>query len=79
MPREYEIEGAFRKAIKIEPNGRRTVRTSDFVRELERVNWNWTARKANQWIEFYITTFKDISEVEGEERLFMLFNPNNGI
>lgn len=79
MPRTYEIEGAFKKAIKIEQNGRRTVQTSDFVRELRRFNWDWTPRQANQWIEVYITTFKDISTTEGEERLFMLFNPNGGL
>lgn len=79
MPRTYEIEGAFKKAIKIEQNGRRTVQTSDFVRELRLINWDWTARQANQWIEVYISTFKDISTTEGEDRLFMLFNPNGGL
>lgn len=79
MPRTYEIEGAFKKAIKIEQNGRRTVQTSDFVRELRLINWDWTARQANQWIEVYISTFKDISTTEGEDRLFMLFNPNVGL
>ncbi|HDR2511733.1 TPA: DNA polymerase V [Enterobacter ludwigii] len=78
MPRTYEIEGAFKKAIKIEQNGRRTVQTSDFVRELRRFNWDWTLRQANQWIEVYITTFKDISTMDGDDRLFMLYNPNNG-
>ncbi|HFI1904541.1 TPA: DNA polymerase V [Enterobacter roggenkampii] len=79
MPRTYEIEGAFKKAIKIEQNGRRTVQTSDFVRELRLINWDLTARQANQWIEVYISTFKDISTTEGEDRLFMLFNPNGGL
>lgn len=80
MPRAYEIESAFRSAIKHEPSGRRTVRTTDFVRELRQVNWDWTCRKANQWIETYITTFRDITPTEGDEdRLFMLFNPNGGL
>ncbi|WP_264880328.1 hypothetical protein [Enterobacter roggenkampii] len=40
MPRQYEIEGAFRAAVKIEQTGRRTVTTEDFVKKLEAVNWN---------------------------------------
>ncbi|MFH7826480.1 DNA polymerase V [Kluyvera chengduensis] len=76
MPRADEINVAFKKAIRVESNGRRTVTTKDFVRELHDVNWHWSLREANQWIEFYITTFKDISPSEGEERLFMLYNPN---
>ncbi|MCI1898877.1 MAG: DNA polymerase V [Enterobacter sp.] len=69
MPRQYEIEGAFRAAVKIEQTGRRTVTTEDFVKQLEAVNW----------IECYVTTFKDISSDEGEARTFMLFNPNGGL
>jgi hypothetical protein len=54
------------------------VTTKDFVNELERVNWHWSLKKANAWIDCYVTTFKDISAHEGEERTFMLFNPNGG-
>jgi nitrate reductase beta subunit len=79
MPRKYEIEGAFKAAIVIEQNGRRTVTTRDFVEQLAKVNWNWSQKQANDWIECYVTTFKDISSEEGEARTFMLFNPNGGI
>ncbi|EAA7189272.1 DNA polymerase V, partial [Salmonella enterica] len=34
---------------------------------------------ANAWIESSVSTFKDISTVEEEERTFMLFNPNGGL
>ncbi len=37
MPRKYEIEGAFRAAVKIEQTGRLTVTTKDFVKQLDRV------------------------------------------
>ncbi|GKO82997.1 hypothetical protein NUBL17186_18670 [Klebsiella quasipneumoniae] len=37
MPRQYEIEGAFRAAVKIEQTGRLTVTTKDFVKQLDRV------------------------------------------
>jgi len=79
MPRYYEIEPAFWDAVIIAPDGMKTVTTADFVRQLEKVNWNWSLRKANQWIESTVTTFRDISTQEGENRTFMLFNPNGGL
>lgn len=79
MPRRYDIEAAFRSAVVVEPNGRRTLRTVDFVRELKKVNWDFSLRDANAWIEASVSTFKDISPTEGEERLFMLYNPNGGL
>ncbi|BBQ89446.1 hypothetical protein [Raoultella ornithinolytica] len=51
MPRQYEIETACRAAIVIEPSGRRTITTRRFLQELEKVNWHWSPRQANQWIE----------------------------
>ncbi len=50
MPRNSDIEIAWRQAIVIEPNGRRTVTTSGFIRELAKVNWHWSPRQANQWM-----------------------------
>lgn len=79
MPRLYEIEGAFRAAIQIEPSGRRTVTTTQFVSELRKVNWNWSLKQANTWIECYVTTFKDVTDHVGEDRTFQLFNPNGGL
>ena len=79
MPRKSDIEQAFRNAIKHEQSGRHIVTTADFVQELEKVNWFWSQREANVWIEFYVTTFKDISVEEGEGRTFMLYNPNGGL
>ncbi|HHS9743047.1 TPA: DNA polymerase V, partial [Raoultella ornithinolytica] len=72
-------ETACRAAIVIEPNGRRILTTRRFLQELERYNWYWSARQANQWIEIYVTTFKDISTQEGDDRVFQLFNPNGGL
>lgn len=79
MPRLYEIEGAFRAAIQIEPSGRRIVTSKGFVKELEKVNWHWSLKQANAWIEAYVTTFRDVSDHEGEDRTFQLFNPNGGL
>ncbi|KIH15592.1 DNA polymerase V [Escherichia coli] len=78
MPRYYEIDVAWRRAIRREPNGRQTVTTQDFVRELGIVNWKWNLHQANQWIETYVTVFKDISPTEGVNWTFQLFNPNGG-
>lgn len=79
MASRYEITGAFTAAIKKDPNGLQTVSTQDFVTQLARVNWNRSLHEANKWIEHYVTTFKDISPNEGENRLFMLYNPNGGL
>ncbi len=79
MPRRDDIEGAFWKALRIAENGRRTVTTADFVRELEKVNWRWSLKQANDWIEASVSTFKDVSTAEGEARTFMVYNPNGGI
>ncbi|MCS3401390.1 DNA polymerase V [Pantoea sp. B566] len=61
MPRDYEIMIAFRQAMKRDVKGRYTLSTLDFVRELERLNWQYTLRAANEWIETHTTTFRDIS------------------
>lgn len=76
MPRDYEIMMAFRQAIKRDSEGRFTITTLDFVKELDRMNWHHTLRAANQWIETHTTTFRDISSAEGEERTFQVYNPN---
>jgi len=79
MPRDYEIKDAFRLAIKRDPRGRFTVSTLDFVKELQKLNWHFTAREANRWIESHKSDFRDISVAEGEERTFQVFNPNGGM
>lgn len=79
MPCYYEIEAAFRSVIQMAPNGRRTVTTEDFIRQLKAVNWQWTLKEANDWIESRVSTFRYVSTEEGEKRTFMLFNPNGGL
>lgn len=78
MPR-YDDKGiAFDNAMKIDPKGRRIVTTSDFVAELEKVNWHMSLKEANEWIEIYTHSFRDISTQEGEARTFQMYNPNGG-
>ncbi|KNC11850.1 DNA polymerase V [Pantoea sp. RIT-PI-b] len=79
MPRDYEIMMAFKLAMKRDASGRFTISTLDFVSELERLNWHYTLRAANSWIEMHTTTFRDISAADGEERTFQVFNPNGGV
>ena len=43
------------------------------------MNWHYTLRPANKWIEMHTTTFRDITTTDGEERLFQVFNPNGGV
>lgn len=63
------IEIAWYASIQQEPNGRKTVTTQRFVQQLSKVNWNWTMKQANEWIEWYVTTFRDVSTQEGETYL----------
>ncbi|WP_208864874.1 DNA polymerase V [Erwinia sp. LJJL01] len=78
MGRRDDIPAAFRASIQISANGRRTVATEDFVAALAQVNYEWSLKQANEWIEHYQHSFRDISTEEGERRTFYLFNPNNG-
>lgn len=78
MPRRDDIPAAFSNSITQETSGRRIVRTTDFVRELAAVNYVWTLEQANLWIEHYQCSFTDISKEPGPDRVFYLFNPNNG-
>lgn len=79
MLRRYGIEAAFGSIVVVEPGRRRTLRTVDFMRELKKVNWNFSLRDANAWVEASVSTYKDISPTDGEERLFMPYNPNGGL
>ncbi|MEK9538038.1 DNA polymerase V [Pantoea agglomerans] len=79
MPRDYEIMMVFRQAIKRDAEGRFTISTLDFVKELDRINWHYTLSAANKWIETHTTTFRDISPTDGDERVFQVFNPNGGM
>jgi len=56
----------------------KTVQTADFVRGLERVNWHWISKQANDWIEMSVSTFKVISSDEGGSCTFTVYNPNGG-
>lgn len=79
MPRRDDIPHSFRQAIKLEPSGRRTVTTEDFVAELSKRNWRFSLSEANAWIKYYARNFKDISDVEGEQKTWFMYNPNGGI
>ncbi|MGP2481320.1 DNA polymerase V [Pantoea eucalypti] len=79
MPRDYEIKDAFVSAIKTKAGAGRIVTTEEFVKELERLNWHFSLREANQWIKTNTTTFRDVSTQEGEAKTYQQFNPNGGI
>lgn len=79
ITRRNELPGIFSAAMKREPRDHKIVSTQDFVEQLKEINFQWSIRKGNQWIENFVTTFKDISPNEGEIRLFMFYNPNGGL
>ena len=76
MPRYRDIQFAFRQSIKMDERGRKVVTTGDFVAELERHNWHWSQKEANDWIENQQSYFRDITPDFSENRTFHLFNPN---
>lgn len=78
MARRDDIGTAFDRAVKKSPKGKRTITTVDFVAELAKVNWDWSLKEANEWIENYTHSFKDISTQEGEARTFFMFNYGGG-
>ncbi|MDT0177712.1 DNA polymerase V [Enterobacter sp. BRE11] len=79
MLREYEKETALRNAIKRNQQGRYTVTTVNFVKELAKLSWHFTLKEANRQVEIYTSTFRDVSTKEGEERTFQVFNRNGAI
>jgi hypothetical protein len=79
MPRHYEIKHAFMNAMKRDPGLGVIVTTQEFVQQLERLNWHFSLREANQWIKTNTVTFRDVSTEEGESKTYKQFNPNGGI
>ena len=78
MPRYSDKVGAFIAAEQVHPGGRRTVKTQDFVKELEKVNWHLSPCEANEWIRLYVTGYRDISTLEGEDKTYQCYNPYGG-
>ncbi len=78
MTRDDEIMIAFRQALKRQASGSFTISTVDFVQQLEHLNWHYTLRAANLWIETHTTTFRDINPSSGEERQFQIFTRESG-
>ncbi|WRH23285.1 DNA polymerase V (plasmid) [Pantoea sp. JZ29] len=79
MLRDYGIMIVFRQAMKRNVGGHYTLSKLDLLREPERLNWHYTLRTANKWIETHTTTFRYISPAEGKERVFHVFNPTGYI
>lgn len=50
MPRRSDIEMAGYALIQHEVNGRKTVTPQRFVLELSKVNWKWTMKQANEYM-----------------------------
>lgn len=79
MPRDYEIKHAFMNAMRRDSRQGVIVTTQEFVHQLEKVNWHFSLREANQWIKTHTVTFRDVSTQEGETKTYQQFNPNGGI
>lgn len=74
MPRVYEINAAFREAVRLDAKGQKVLRTDDFIRELSKRNWHFSEKDANNWIEQNQSFFVDKTPDFSENRLWMLRN-----
>jgi hypothetical protein len=78
MARKIDIQNAFTESIKIASNGKRTIKTVDFVERLASYGHDWSLSEANAWIDFYKRTWRDKSRQEGDSKTYFQFNPNGG-
>lgn len=71
-----DVPYAFQQAVRIAPSGKRTVRVFDFVRELARINCEWSPTVANDWIKRYEVTWRLCDEDENGNHQYYKFNSN---
>lgn len=74
MPRIYEINAAFREAVRLDAKGQKVLKTQDFIRELRHNNWHFSEKDANDWIEQNQKDFVDKTPDSSDNRLWMLRN-----
>ncbi|HGP3863322.1 TPA: hypothetical protein ACLKPM_005103 [Klebsiella pneumoniae] len=79
MIRQSDINQAFRDSISRNPKGYQYLHTHDFIAVLQQRSIHLSDTEANRWIERYVTTFRDVSTQEGDDRTFQLYNPNGGL
>jgi len=78
MVRSSDTQGSLRNDIKIAPNGKMSVATQKFFSELEKRNGHGSPKEINGWMKSYTICFRNISAAEGEEMIWLMFNPNGG-
>ena len=74
MPKLKDINAAFRDAVRLDAKGHQVLRTEDFIRQLRTVNWHFSEKDANDWIERNQTGFVDKTPDFSDNRLWMLRN-----
>lgn len=74
MPRDSDINVAFRAAVQFNQKGFRCLHTHDFIRELAARGWHFSETEANEWIERYQENFIDKTPTMSENRYWILRN-----
>ncbi len=74
MPRDYEINTAFKDALKLDAKSRRKVTTNDFRLALEKYNHHWPLEECNRWIKRYQPFFFELVTDGGENKTWGLRN-----
>lgn len=71
MARREDIKWAFILATR-NAKQKGVITTADFVRELALLNWEFSYKEANEWIEFYQAFWRDKSDHHGENKTYVL-------
>lgn len=74
MAHRNDIRSAFVNSVKKDAFKGQAVNTSDFVKELEKVNHHLTRSEANEWIAYYQPSWKEYADEGNDLKRFFLMN-----
>lgn len=74
MPRNADIKTAFLRNVEIININSQVVNTSDFVKELEKINHHFTRGQANEWIAYYQPSWMEFADEGNDLKRFSLMN-----
>lgn len=76
MARRGDEAWAFQLAKKRKPTGRWTITVVDFLRELQKVGFDWSPGQANEYIQYYQYTWRLLEEGDYGLNTYYKYNMN---
>ncbi|MGE8070122.1 DNA polymerase V [Serratia ureilytica] len=76
MARRGDGAWAFQLAKKRKPTGRWTITVVDFLRELQKVGFDWSPGQANEYIQYYQYTWRLLEEGDYGLNTYYKYNMN---